>query len=501
MSLKENKQEIKKQAFWGIMWRGGYQTFHHLSSMLVKLILIRLLLPADFGLVAMAMVVFSSLDIINRFSRGEPFIRDNIFDPRKAKNTLFYLSFIFLGGTAVIGFFSAPYAALFFSKKIPSQESVTTLMWIIRVFSLRLLLSVFASVPVATLTKELRFKELYIGNIAGTAAYVITAPILAFLGFGVWAIVIAHIIEQVAITIIFLIFSPFFPAWIFDKRIAKNYIWYNSNIFINAIIMIVISEGDDTIIGRLMGPAILGFYNIGQQFAMLATSIISSNVTDIVFPVFSRVQKDKDMFKQTFIKAFRLINLSAIPLIGGSIVLAKEIVLCLFGERWLPMVPVFYILSIATLFSVIISIAGSALQSLNKPHIIRNGYLLCLLAFLILIYPFAELWGHLGVCWVMVILSVISILYLTPKLANEIPDFYSNVFVILSRIIICTIIMMISVYLFKKLIPVSLIWLLGAALVGILVYASLMLLSDKVFKSDIHEALTILKEKLTHSPL
>ena len=116
-------RKIKQQAFWGIVWRGGYHAYHHIASLIVKLILVRLLLPNDFGLVAMALIVFTSCDIINRFAAGEPFIRDNISDADKSKNTLFYLNLICLSATALIVFCSSSYVASFFSKKIPANLS------------------------------------------------------------------------------------------------------------------------------------------------------------------------------------------------------------------------------------------------------------------------------------------------------------------------------------------------------------------------------------------
>jgi len=483
----------------GMMWRGGYQAFHHFASLVGKLILVRFLLPADFGLLAMAMVVFNSLDILNRFAGGEPFIRDTTTDPYMAKNTLFFTNLVFLGTTALLGFCSAPYIALFFSKKIANNQSVITLIWIIRIFSLRLFFSVFAAVPLATLTKELRFKELYIGNIAGTSSYFVVAPILAFLDFGVWAIVIAHIVEQVVTTTIFLIYSPFFPSLSFDKNTAKSYVKYNSNIFVISIVMIVITEGDDTIIGRLMGPAILGFYNIGQQFAMLATNVISTNINNIIFPVLSQLQGDREMYTKAVFKSFRIMTMSAFPFIGGSVILAKEIVRCFFGETWLPVVPVFYILSIATLFTSVVSIARPVLMSLNKPHLFRNSQLIGLAFFLGLAYPFAKAWGSSGVCWVMVILPITAVFYLTPKIANEVNQFYHHMFSTLTKVFACTLIMVTGVYFLKIILPTSIISLIMCVVAGIVIYVTTMLFCDKDLKNELHEGFIILKEKVSYT--
>ncbi len=489
-------REIKKQAFWGIIFRGGYHAFHQIASLIVKVILVKFLLPADFGLLAMAMIVFTSLDIINRFAQGEPFIRDNTSDPNKAKNVIFYMTSVFQGATALVTFFSASYVALFFANKMSDGQSITTLIWVIRILALRPLFSIVSAVPLAILNKDLRFKELYTSTIVGTAAYAITAPILAFLGFGIWAIVLAHLLEQIVVTIILLFYAPFFPSLTFDKQIVKKYISYNSNIFVNSILLIIITNGDDTIIGRLMGPSVLGFYNIGQQFAMLVTLLISTNLTEIIFPVLSTVQQDRELYNRVFFKAFRLTTFFTIPFIGVSLILGKQAVLSVFGERWLPIVPVFYVLSVSALFESLILIFRPVFGSLNKPQIFRNGRLIGAICFVVLVYPLARVWGYLGICWVMVIISAASIIYLAPKIANEIDGFYDYALGILVRTVTCTLVMMGVLYVSMSRISVNLAWLFMFAVAGIVLYFVPMLFIDKELKRDLRDTLTILGGKV-----
>lgn len=491
--------KIKKLAFEGIMWRGGYQLFHQIASIIVKIILVRILLPEDFGFIAMAMIVFESLDIINRFAGGEPFIRDNTSDVHKAKNTLFYLNLVSVGLTILICIVSAPYITKFFAKNISESQSISTLLWIIRILALRLCFSILASVPIAILIKDLRFKELYWSNAAGTFAYIITAPILAFIGFGVWAIVLAHILEQIVITGLFLYHAPFVPAFSFDKQIGKKYIKYNSNIFAGSLVIMIITQGDDTVIGRLMGPSILGFYNIGQQLAAITLSIISSNINEVIFPVLSKFQNDKEMFTKAFYKSFRLTIFSAIPCIAGLIILARELVICFFGEKWLPMLPAFYILSIATLCYTIVNTAGPVFNSLNMPHLNRNCQFIKLVLFVVLIVPFSKTWGYIGVCWVMVVLSTVPVIYLTPKLAKEIDGLYGYMFKTLSKSLIFTILMLISIYLFKKIIPINNFYLFMSVILGVATYGIPILLFDKESKDDMRFVLNLAKEKFQYA--
>lgn len=285
------------------------------------------------------------------------------------------------------------------------------------------------------------------------------------------------------------------PSLNFSSQIAKKYLKFNSNIFIGSIVGIIITNGDDTIIGRLMGPIILGYYNIGQQFSMLARSLIIKNINEISFPVFAKVYNDRVTFQRVFFKTFRIINLLAIPFVGGSIILARNIVLSLFGEKWLPMVSVFYILSIATVLESSISPANPALKSLNKPHIIRNSHLMQLIAFAILVFPFAKTWGYLGVCWVMVILAIIPIFYFIPILGKDISDIYNKSLKILIKIFVCTLFMMAVVYFIKINIPDNKIFLILPVIAGIAVYFFPMSFLDNELKNDIREGWAMLRKK------
>jgi len=488
--------KLKKDAFLGILWNGGSQIFNQVVLLIVKLILVRLLIPEEFGLAAMAYIVVSSLTIINAFGTGTAFIRDNRSNPKKAKNTLFYLDAVAIILIAVIGFLLATPVAGFFGKKISSPEALKTLVWMFRVLALDQLLNVITIVPSKMLTKELKFKKKVIAGGSGTVAYGIIAPVLAYFGFGPWSIVIAQIANRIVSRIMVFSYSPFIPSLVFNKKIAKDYLNFGKNQFINSIVNLVIRNADDTLIGRILGAAALGFYSLGQHFAGLIVSIISGVISSVVFPVFSKLQDNKDMYTKAFFKVYRLKNMFAIPSIAGAMVLADWIVMLIFGERWMPILPVFYVLSISSFLSHLTALGGSVFNSRNKPYIIRNNRLIQFGFYVVLIYPFIKLWGLIGVALVFVIFSFVSIFYIAPKLAKEIPNFYSNALKIFGRTIFCTLIMAIIVYYIKKLVWMNFFWLFTLVFIGVFVYFIPMWFLDKDLKWDLQEAWSVVKEKL-----
>jgi len=489
-------EDLKEKAFLGVIWGSGSLVFKEIISLIVKLILIRLLIPDEFGLAAMAAIVMSSLDIIISFGIGGAFVRDYKSDQEKAKNTLFYLNGVAHILIALTGFLIAPYIAGFFSNKLSDPQTIFTLIWIIRVLSLTHLLNLITVVPSAVLNKELRFKEGVIATLVGLIIYGIVAVILAFLGFGVWALILSQVASRIMYSIATFFYVPFIPSLSFDKEIAKRYFTFGINSFISAIFNIIIENGDDTIIGRLLGAAALGFYSISQHFSGILVSVVSGVVNSIIFPVFSKIQDNKELYARAFFKTFRLTNLLTIPAIGGAVVLAREIVLLVFGERWLPLLPAFYVLSITAFLSNLVSLAGPVLNSLNKPHILRNNRLIQFCFFVVLIYPFTKFFGLVGTSLVMVVFSLVSIVHYAPILAKEVSGFYKNMFEVLAKILPITLVMMVIVYFIKQFVPVNFFWLFALVFIGIIVYFAPMWLIDKDLKWDVKEGWSILREKL-----
>ena len=489
--------ELKKKAFMGVLWSGGNLIFNQVIALVVKLVLVRLLIPDEFGLAAMAAVVISSLDLISAFGIGSAFVRDNESDPVKAKNTLFYLHATAHFLIALIGFFIAPYVAVFFGDKISDPAVISSLVLAIRILALAHLTTMFLGVPSAVLNKNLRFKEQVIANLLGFLTYGFVAIILAFLGMGFWAIIIAQAANGVVRRITIFSFCPFIPSLIFDKKIAKDYINFGKNSFISTIADIIITNGDDTLIGRLLGAAALGFYSIGQHFAGVVATVVAGVITGVAFPVFAKLQSNKEAYQRAFFKIFRLRALFALPSIGGAMVLGPEIVKLVFGEKWLPVLVPFYILSVAALLNQLVPLAGPVLNSLNKPHIPRNNRLIQMGVFVVLAYPFTKMWGLAGMSLVMASFSIVSLIYLSPKMAKVIPGFYSNLFKVLGRIVPITALMMIIVYFSKKLVYVNLFWLFSLVFLGVVVYFVPMWIVDKDLKWDVQEGWSVLKEKFS----
>lgn len=497
--------ELKKKAFFGIVWSGGNRIFGEFAALVKRLVLARLLIPEEFGIVSMAFIVLSVINILRSVGIAGAFIRDNESEPLRAKNTLFYLSTISIVIVSALGFFLAPLGANFFADKITDQATIHTLMWVIRVIALSYLIKIIAVVPDTILSKELRVKQAVVSGVVSQSVGLVITLVLAYLGFGVWSLIIPSPIISLISGLISFKFEPFIPSAVFDKMIAKSYLSYGLNSFFTSIMNVIIQQGDDAIIGRVVGPAAIAFYTMGGHFAGLASSLISGLIKGVLFPVLSKLQDSKEAFSRAYFKVFRLSNTFSIPGIAGAALLAPEIVETVLGPNWLPIVPVFYFLAVAALLADMVAGAGAVLNTMNKPQILRNNRFMQMGLFVLLVYPFAKLWGLRGVTGVMILFPIVSIIHLFPHLSKYIDGLYSNLFKIMSKILFATVIMTISVLLIKKglfmLFSVNIFWLILISSIGATLYFVIIFILDKKLKFEFREASFLLMEKIPNENL
>ncbi|MBW2998490.1 lipopolysaccharide biosynthesis protein, partial [Candidatus Woesearchaeota archaeon] len=483
-------------AFFGVLWSGGSLFFNQAILLLVKILLARLLLPEDFGLASMAFIVLSSLNLINAFGTGSAYIRDRKSDEFKAKNTLFYLDAIALFLIFLISFLAAPYVADFFSVKLSSSESSVMLKHMIQVLSLMKLLDILAIIPTRLMTKNLMFKQSTIASLFGTLAYGITTVTLAFLGFGAWSIILGQIANHLFLNLTKLLYCPFFPRLVFSKEIAGKYLKFGRNQFVNSVVNVVITNGGDTLIGRILGATVLGFYSLAMHFAGLLVSLIAGIINRVMFPILSKLQDDKEGFRRAFLKSFRLSAMFVIPAIIGAVVLADEIVFLVFGEKWASIVPIFYILSISSFLNSLIGPVSAVFNSLNKPELLRKNGLIKLFVFSVLIFPFIKWRGVLGVALIMVVMSLVSYFYLSRHVSKIIDGYYRYTFGQLSKILFSSFVMALVVYYIKSSFPVNIFWLFVNTSIGVIIYFIPMSFLDKDLRWDLEEIKIAFKHAL-----
>ncbi|MCQ6962761.1 lipopolysaccharide biosynthesis protein [Methanolobus chelungpuianus] len=395
---------IAKKAVHGIAWVTLTALLIRIFETIAQLVLARLLDPADFGLIAIGLLAINTMSIFRDMGFGAALIHRKEDPDYIAANTSFILIPIFATILLVIAYFSAPYMAVFFDNSEVSP--------IIRVLALTFLISSFGTVPSILLEKELEFKKKVIPETLPRLGYAIVAILFAFYGYGVWSLVYGQITSAVLTTALIWIVSDWRPHLMFDKNVTKELFKYGKHILGASIIIFLITNVDDALVGRVLGIEELGFYTLAYTISNLPATQITHLIGRVMFPTYSKLQHDIDKLKSIYLKSITFISMLSIPTSIGILLIAPSFITFILGEKWTPAIPALQILCFYGLFRSIAATSGSLFQAIGKPIVLMKTSIMQLVLMLLL-FPVFYRYGITGISVAVTIpLFIITLLQL-----------------------------------------------------------------------------------------
>ncbi len=378
---------LKDKTIHGILWVSLSNILLKFINFIITIILARLLEPSDFGLVAIALIVVNFFEIFRDLGIGPALIHRKEDKDAAADSAFFIFPAVAVIFYAV-SYFIAPAAAVFFR-----EDELETL---IRVLSLTFVIWSFGSLPRTLLTKDLEFKKLVIPQLLPKISYGAVAVVMALQGFGVWSLVAGRLVLEVMSVITIWLALDWRPSLRFDRRIALELFSYGKYVIIAGIIVFMISVIDITFIGRLLGSTELGYYSIAFGIAGLFTLQLSGLVSQVMFPVFSRIQDDMDKLGWAYLKTLKYLSLIAFPAALGIISVSWYFIKVVYGDKWLPAVAVLQVLCIYGLSKACLKTTENLYLAAGQPKIMTKINLLQLILMAVLIYPLTLRYGILG---------------------------------------------------------------------------------------------------------
>jgi len=318
----------------------------------------RLLEPKAFGLVALAGVLlrfgvyFSQMGINQAIIQKEHLSDADI---RCAFTVSFFLGLIFL----VLVWFLSPFIRFFYDQLI--------LVSIVRVLAISLLITNIGTNAVSLLRRELRFKSLAIiqivAQVLGFAA--IGIP-FALMGFGVWSLVFASLAQSLVNGCGAYLMTRHSIRFFFNWKMYRPLFSFGSRISVISFLEFIGGSIDTLLIGRYLGTENLGLYNRANMLANLPAQQFSTSLSHVLFPSFSKIQKDIPRLRELFLKSISLIFFCIFPFCITMSIAAEQIVLLLLGASWNPAISVLQILALAVPFSIVSHYAGILCDSTGK---------------------------------------------------------------------------------------------------------------------------------------
>ena len=331
---------LKDKTINGVAWETTSTIIKFAVNFVVSIILARLLTPDDYGLIGIVMIFVTIADCVTISGFFTSLIQKK--DANAADyNTMFISNMVSSVSLYVILFFGAPFIADFFHR--------SELVGILRVQSLTLIISAFALVQRARFYKNLDFKTQAIISFITAFFSGFLGISLAYLGFGVWALVYSTVLTSLLSTVLNCVFSKWMPRVQFSVRSFKELFGYGWKILAGELLENIWMQLYQVVVGRWYSPATLGQYSRGKGFVDLFATNIYVITRGVTFSALCQVQDDETRRKEAFRKMIKVLIFITAICVFGVAAIGKSMVLVLIGEKWLPSVVFLQILCFGSL--------------------------------------------------------------------------------------------------------------------------------------------------------
>jgi O-antigen/teichoic acid export membrane protein len=309
---------------------------------LFNILLLRLLNPEDFGLVAMAMVLVGPANQITNLGMNSAIIQTK--DDLEKVSFYSFITVMLAStlATALIIIFANPISEFLGG----GNELVPILRWLAIYISIGGLIII----PQALLSRQLKFGTMTLLGIPNGVVFLALAIPLAWMGYGVWSLVIGRILAQLLTAILHWAFCR---PWIWlrpkrwDSAVIRRLREYGTFTTSTQILRFVQTQGDTWYVGRVFGTTGIGFYSKAYDLTTHITSMLTRGVFgSVLFPSYSKIQDDRPRLARAYLKSTNLVFLVIVPIALGMVVIAPLLVKTLIGEKWLPIIPLLQVFSL-----------------------------------------------------------------------------------------------------------------------------------------------------------
>lgn len=318
-----------KKVFNNFIWRFLERCGAQGVAFVVSIVLARLLDPTVYGTVALITVFTTIMQVFVDSGLGTALIQKKDADDTDF-STVFYFNLGMCILLYAIMFFAAPYIAAFYEND--------SLVPIIRVLSLTLVISGLMSIQQSFVSRNMLFKRFFFSTLGGTLVSAAVGIVMAYKGFGVWALVGQTLFSQFISTIILWVTVKWRPKLVFSFTRLKGLFSFGWKILTSALIDTVYKDLRSLIIGKLYSSEALAFYNKGQQFPQLIVNNINVSIDSVLLPAMSNEQDDKEKVKAMTRRSIKISTYIMMPLMIGMAVCAEPLIRLLLTEKWLPSV-------------------------------------------------------------------------------------------------------------------------------------------------------------------
>jgi teichuronic acid exporter len=354
-------RSLKHEALSGVRWTVSARVLVQLVTWPSTIIVMRLLDPRDYGLVAISTVVIEFLSMFGDPGLAAGLVQTEVLpaEASRAASGLIWLINVFLLGMLML---AAPHIAAWYHE--PELAPV------MRVASLSLLLTALATVPQAQLVRNLRFREISLAVIAGSVVASLATIVCALAGLGVWSLVIGTLLLAAIRSSVLIGFnrSPVWPDVSRGLQPIHHLLHFSAHMLGNRILWYCSMSLDLLVLGRLVRSTELGSYSVGANLAAVPGDKAMDAVNRVSFPTLSRIRPQRAQFNYVYERLLRMLALYGFLLGWGLAAVAPEFVHVALSEKWSLAVVPLTLLSIAAPLRMLIVLQNTVNNAAGVPQ-------------------------------------------------------------------------------------------------------------------------------------
>ena len=419
---------LGKEAFKGGSWFAFFTFIGQGFSWLVTFWVARLLMPDDYGLMALTTIFTGYAAWFSELGLGAAIIqRDS--PTHEDLSSIFWFTLAVGLLLAIACFPIASLSARFFKE--PRLIALTRMVAII------FLINGISIVPSNLLRREMKFKKLGLFKMIAVFVSCSYMLIAAYFGAGVWSLLGGQIVLAFVNTLLVVIMVRWYPLRHFVFKEVSSYIKYGVKIAIGRTLFYITDNSDKLIVGKILGPVDVGFYSFALQLSQLPTEKVTVMINQISFPLFSKLKHSKEELNSHYLKIIKIIATLVLPLFVGGFLVADELILIVLGEKWSPIIVLFKYLCLAQIMTSLSAINNIVHNALGMAELSMYFNGLCAI-FMTVSFYFAASYGLNTMiypwCFTYFILCAAWICFTLKKLEISLYRYFSNMIFILMSV-------------------------------------------------------------------
>jgi O-antigen/teichoic acid export membrane protein len=396
------------------LWTGFTNASGQVLQITLLVVLARVLSPADFGLYGIATLTLTALQRFSRLGFDQALIQRREADIDPYLDTTFTLQILrgaLIAGITVVG---APLVADFFAE--PRATAI------LRAVALVMLIQALYNPGTVYFEKELSFHKEFLMSFSGASSRFVVSIGYALVSPTVWALVVGAIAGNLVQLGVSYAVHDYRPWPRFDRDRAAELIGYGKWIFGSSVVSFFYSDGDDIFVGRVLGSASLGLYQVAYRLSNAPATEIAHTISRVSMPAYSKIQDDEAALQAGFHRVLQFSSLASVPTGVGIAVVAPVFVPTFLGDGWGGMVAPMQVLALFGVLRSVRTCASPLFKALGRPDLTAKIHAVRLLLMVVTIYPLTRAFGLVGTAASVLSTSAVGVPIATALVVRLIGD-------------------------------------------------------------------------------